>query len=97
MQTLNPVRILFTAVEVAQAANVRTGDLRYFEPADFGSPGHWFMQDGNPVYTEKGLERLAKGFEMLGHVAAAHSLRVLLKQTQETPSKSYWFNKGPMA
>ena len=80
--------LLFTATEVARAAGTDYQTLRTLEPEGFGSPGHWRMRGGNVIYTARGVELLAGAFSKAGAEASAHSLRVMLSQRQETPSRA---------
>ena len=94
--------------ELAKALAMDAYVLREFQPDGIGVPGHWFPNKAQDMfYTERGVECLAYGLENAGHEAQAVTLRALLKQRQETPSRDVvpapsndqapWFRSGEMA
>lgn len=96
--------ILFTEAEVAAAAGVDMLELRNIQPDGFGVPGHWRHRAGGSgmLYTAKGVEELAKVFDRYANAVAAHSLRTLVQQRTETPSRdglakrAPWYRAGQM-
>ncbi|HLP26226.1 MAG TPA: hypothetical protein VK477_11140 [Acidobacteriota bacterium] len=93
---------LFTAAEIAQIAGVEPVNLYRMHPESFGSPGHFRMNaSGATVYTERGARGLADVFDREGRAPVAHSLRVLVDQRINTPSREAagvpWYQSGAMA
>ena len=96
MKTQTLTETLFSAAEVAKAANVAEHELRHFEPEGFGSPGHYRMNGtGGVVYTPAGVDALARGFDAVEKPLAAHSLRVLLKERTAVPHSAPALRKPP--
>lgn len=99
MNTTITTEILFAATEVAQALGVEPHDLQKLHPENFGVPGHWRLNKSSAiVYTVRGARELADAIEVASgrqtgaaadaSLARAHSLRVLVNQRVETPSRA---------
>jgi hypothetical protein len=82
---------LFTFAEVATATSLHEYSLRNGSvfPDHFGTPAHWKLNRHSvPCLTMRGARELADSLQSNGNPVAAHSLRTLVLQFQQTPSRN---------
>lgn len=96
--------ILFTAAEAAVFAGIDERTLRNYEPAGFGSPGHWRMVGSMPVYTAAGCRLLAQALSLAGQEESAEALLEAVNKVEAAASaartaapKPAWMERADLA
>lgn len=88
--------------DVARAAELEPWALRRLEQARFRVEANFRDIEGQEYLTVDGIRAMARTLEQHGYPLRAHSLRVLAKRQEETPSvnlinKQPWYRRGSQA